>query len=390
MFRRVLFWLHLTTGLVIGFVVLIMSITGVALTYQRQMTEWADRSYWPSNASVSLEPLSVQELVARVNEDYPGASPSAIRFYAEPEAPASVSISGGSVFVNRYTGETNNKRADSIRHFFSVMRDWHRWLADDTRSWGRTITGASNLAFLFIVCSGLYLWLPRPWNRSSLRAVTWFKSGLRAKARNFNWHNVFGFWSAIPLVLIVASGAVISYPWASNLVYVLSGTDTPTGGRRGGDARGLSTELAELDLVKVDALLSRAKTDVPAWRTINVTLPLHSDETVTFAIDNSFGGQPQSRTTLILNRPSGHVVSRSVFTDQTTGQRARSWLRFVHTGEYYGFVGQTIAGLASLAGVFLVYTGFSLALRRFAAWMRRRRRSISATPHRTVGGSRGR
>jgi len=35
--------------------------------------------------------------------------------------------------------------------------------------------------------------------------------------------------------------------------------------------------------------------------------------------------------------------------------------------------GQTIAGLASLGGAFLVYTGLALALRRLAAWLKRRR-----------------
>jgi uncharacterized iron-regulated membrane protein len=102
-----------------------------------------------------------------------------------------------------------------------------------------------------------------------------------------------------------------------------------------------------------------------------VTLPRHGDEAVIFAIDSSFGGQPQSRTTLALDKHSSQTVSRTTFADQTTGQRVRSWNRFVHTGEYYGFTGQTIAGIASLAGVFLVYTGFSLTLRRFAAWIRR-------------------
>jgi uncharacterized iron-regulated membrane protein len=47
------------------------------------------------------------------------------------------------------------------------------------------------------------------------------------------------------------------------------------------------------------------------------------------------------------------------------------WMRFVHTGEYYGVLGQTIAGIASAAGILLVYTGFALALRRFVAWRKR-------------------
>ena len=62
------------------------------------------------------------------------------------------------------------------------------------------------------------------------------------------------------------------------------------------------------------------------------------------------------------------------------GQRLRFWFRFVHTGEYYGFAGQTIAGIASAGGVMLVWTGFSLAIRRFWAWRKRRQRPVrSAT-----------
>jgi hypothetical protein len=37
--------------------------------------------------------------------------------------------------------------------------------------------------------------------------------------------------------------------------------------------------------------------------------------------------------------------------------------------------GQTVAGLASLAGVMLTWTGVSLALRRLAAWRDRRARA---------------
>ena len=195
MLRKLLFWLHLTTGAVTGVVVLMMSVTGVALTYQKQMNEWADRAYWPGEPGTGST-LYVDELVSRVAKDYPDSSPTHIRFFSDTEAPAVVTTSGGSVFVNRYTGETNNERAETIRQFFRVMTDWHRWIADDSRTWGPAITGASNFAFLFIVFSGMYLWLPRRWNLSSLRAVTWFKGGLSGKARDFNWHNVFGFWTA--------------------------------------------------------------------------------------------------------------------------------------------------------------------------------------------------
>jgi uncharacterized iron-regulated membrane protein len=65
-------------------------------------------------------------------------------------------------------------------------------------------------------------------------------------------------------------------------------------------------------------------------------------------------------------------VKWETFADLEAGRQWRSWVRFVHTGEYYGVAGQTVAGLASLGGAFLVWTGIALSLRRFTAWRERR------------------
>src|SRR6185503_9383825 len=46
--------------------------------------------------------------------------------------------------------------------------------------------------------------------------------------RDFNWHNTIGFWCAIPIAIMTVSGAVISYSWASNLVYRLTGSPVPS------------------------------------------------------------------------------------------------------------------------------------------------------------------
>ena len=50
------------------------------------------------------------------------------------------------------------------------------------------------------------------------------------------------------------------------------------------------------------------------------------------------------------------------------------FLRFIHTGERYGVIGSTIAGIASLAASFLVWTGMALSWRRLVlpAWRRRK------------------
>jgi len=87
------------------------------------------------------------------------------------------------------------------------------------------------------------------------------------------------------------------------------------------------------------------------------------------------GGQPQLRSTVTVDKSTGAIVRLEQYKDMDPGIRARLWMHFVHTGEYYGFLGQTIAGIASAAGVILVWTGLALTFRRYFAWTRHRRQA---------------
>ena len=59
------------------------------------------------------------------------------------------------------------------------------------------------------------------------------------------------------------------------------------------------------------------------------------------------------------------MLSSEGYADYNSGRKVRSWTRFLHTGEALGPLGQFVAGLASLGGAMLVWTGISLAIRRF-------------------------
>ena len=228
-FRKILFWCHLFCGVVAGIVILTMSITGVLLTYEKQFLFWADtRNYDISPAADGMR-LSIEELVTKVRESQSGA-PVAVTVRSDSDAPVALSVAGGkTLYANPYTGEILGSGAPGVRKVFGRITDFHRWLGVEGpgRTTGKAITGVSNLAFLFIVVSGLYLWFPRQWRWSHFRHIIWFRRGLPGKARDFNWHNVIGFWSLIPLFLVVVSATVISYPWASNLAYRLAGEAPP-------------------------------------------------------------------------------------------------------------------------------------------------------------------
>jgi uncharacterized iron-regulated membrane protein len=366
--RKIFFWLHLGLGIASGVVILIMSVTGVLLTYEKQMVAWMDLRNLPPVASGAAMPVESLLATVRAGE---GKLPSAMLFYSDASKPVQVTIGRDTRYVDPVNGKVLGGTHAGIRAFFRVATEWHRYLgaAGPDRPTGKAFTGASNLAFLFIVLSGLYLWLPKVWSAASVRAISWFRGGLSGKARDFNWHNVIGVWCFVPLVFVVLGATVISYPWASNLVYQLTGSPVPgsVAPPPAGHASG------EVDLAGLNQLWQRASTQVPEWRTMTLRVPAESDAPVAFVIDGGYAGQPQKRTTLTLDR-SGAVQTAETFDELTLGRRVRTWLRFVHTGEYYGLPGQTIAGVASLGAVVLVYTGVALALRRLLAWRARNAR----------------
>lgn len=379
-FERVVFWLHLAAGCIAAIAILIMSVTGVALTYERQLAEWADMRHYDVGPSAEQPSrLSADALVARVRAQRSDGPLGTLTLRSSPSAPANITIGRSALYVDPYTGAVLGEGSARIREVLNRLRDWHRWLGagPEQRAMPRAITGASNLAFLFLVVSGVYLWWPKAWRWSHLRNVLWFRRGLTPRARDFNWHNTIGFWCAVPLFIVVLSGVVISYPWASDLVYRAAGEEPPRFGPRGpdlggGGARGTEEARPWTPARDLESLVEGATQQVPDWRTISFRVPSNEDGEVSLNVDRGTGGEPQKRATLVLESGTAGVAAWQPFSSQSRGRRWRSLMRFGHTGEYWGLAGQTIAGIASLGAAVLMWTGLALAWRRFRRWLRHR------------------
>src|SRR5687767_3650246 len=131
-FRTVLFWVHLAVGALAGIVIFIMSVTGVALTYEKQVIEWADRRAAAPALRTAAAPGTRREtpetLLARVKAT--GAEPIGITLRADPAAPATVTLEGNkALLVDPYSGAIIGEPPAGIRSFFRTMTTWHRYLA---------------------------------------------------------------------------------------------------------------------------------------------------------------------------------------------------------------------------------------------------------------------
>jgi uncharacterized iron-regulated membrane protein len=389
-FRTVLFWLHLAAGLVAGLIIAILCTTGVALAFEKQLLAWAERDVRrievPADHTVRL---SLAELTERVRQLDP-TRPQAITISPHPRDAVAFALSREStVYANPFTGEVRRPKSTRVHTFLRTMIEWHRWLSlsGDQRPIGKAVSGAANLAFFFLAVTGLYLWWPRSLSWRSVRAVAVFNWRLTGKSRDFNWHNSLGLWCAPVLIVLTLTALPISYRWAADGIYRLTGETPPPQGqanapaspapeikRPSPDARPLST----------DALWKTVKRQVPANATVTLRLgpagtrtPLAANPAVTngaplpaavtFTLREPAQWPRTATTTLWVDPFSGSIVQRESFGDFSLGRQIRVWSRYLHTGEALGLAGQWVAGLASLGGCVLVYTGFALAWRRWRA-----------------------
>src|SRR5208282_3355127 len=88
-FRKVLFWIHLTTGCLAGTVVLLMSVTGLLLTYERQIIRRMDHGAQSAAPVADSVRQPIETIVAGVSAQH-HEMPSTITLRADPSAPAEV------------------------------------------------------------------------------------------------------------------------------------------------------------------------------------------------------------------------------------------------------------------------------------------------------------
>jgi uncharacterized iron-regulated membrane protein len=403
--RKFVFWIHLIAGITVGLAIASMALTGSIMAFERPIVAWAERT----DPAASAPPQGVKandeskvwqitSLVRVAMQAVPDASPSAVTAETDLGRPLAVQFGREQVvYLNNFTGKIVGIGALRLRSFFATVEQLHRYLAlqGDWRSWGQIFSGTAALVLVFMILSGLCLWMPRVLRWSSFRQVLLFNFRLKGKARHWNWHNVIGIWAAMPLLVISLTGVIMSHQWANTLLFRAMGETPPAvrgDGRMGrgpdGDARRFNrngTAQRRVNLGGVDDLWALAESRAkPGWTTMSLRLGGgrggDSDNDngesgrgsgggrggVSFTFNYAGGGEgvPLGRVTMVFDRETGDLLSTDTFASESPGRRLRELIVSIHRGEILGIPGMAIAALSAVAALVMVYTGFALAWRR--------------------------
>jgi len=248
----------------------------------------------------------------------------------------------------------------------------------EDRQAAAAVKGLAVLVFLFLLLSGALLWFPSRFTSSALRIRSRFMKRSTWRARAWNWHHVAGFWTGLPLLLIVGTGIIMAYPWANALLFRVAGTAVPPR-TEVGQARAANHELRAhrgsdeshgrmgAQHPDLDSAFAAVATGHPGWQTITVRLePDHEKSSLTFTVDDADGGRPAAKTQVVATMAEGSrlTLRELPFTSQPKGQRWRAWVRFTHTGEAAGWMGETIALISAVGACILALTGLQMFCQR--------------------------
>ncbi len=211
--RRALFQAHLWTGVGLGLYILLMSVTGSALVFRRELTR-----------SLAREPRVTVGPGARMGEDelrraaaraYPGYEVSRVSLRRNADQAAEVWLGRGSIKLQRlFNPYTGADLGDSIRRSFRFVLwlvDLHDNLLAGTT--GRALNAAGGVLTALLVFTGAIIWWPG--------SATWQRSlnfRWKANPKGFNWtfHSALGFWSLALSLMWALSGVYLSVPGAFN------------------------------------------------------------------------------------------------------------------------------------------------------------------------------
>lgn len=366
--------LHLWFGLSVGIIVFIVSLTGTMYVFKDEIQSVLRKDVLYVKAeTITQQPLPIEVLREKVslevNEKFPISSveipldknKSYEFLYYEKEKKAwnyfdEVKINK-LVYVNQYTGEIlgiYNEKYD----LFPILKSIH-WSLLLKADWGKYVVGIPVILFIIMLITGIILWWPKNKKMRKGRFSFDWKNVKTWKRKNYDLHNVLGFYASFIALIISISGIYFAYPWVKNAFnFTLSGSvDLPK----------------EKEIKSPDSLVAKNKSvfDLTANETKKLyensssfRIPLNGKNKKGKDLKNIpvtvYGeeGKFAVRNQLAFDQYSGKLLSNKPYQEISNAEKYAYANYDIHTGSYFGIIGKIIWFITGLICTSLPVTGF--------------------------------
>lgn len=378
-FKRFIRYIHLVLGLSSGIVVFIVAITGCIYVFQKEIQDLTQSEYrFVRMQNGALLPPSI--LREKADAALPGKHPHSV-YYAGKERSAFVVYYSEEpsyydiVFLNPYSGEVL-KVKDMLWDFFSIVLALHYTLLlpDDI---GTTIVGYATLIFVVMLITGLILWWPK---KNAVKQRFTIKWNVRWRRRNYDLHNVLGFYMTWIVIFIALTGLVWAFKWFENAVYWAS-----SGGKSRVEYYEPHSDTTRVALLAsteaVDQVWHKVMLEAPAAQLVEIHFPDEAHAPIAASVNPSLSTYYQTDYRYfdqytLQEMEVTHVWGR--YRDADAAGLLKRMNYDIHVGAILGLPGQFLAFFAGLIAASLPITGFMVWLGRGKAKKEKREPAVAA------------
>jgi uncharacterized iron-regulated membrane protein len=360
-FKKMTGKLHLWLGLASGLVVFIVSITGCILVFEDEIRDsTTPYLHVQETGATLLPPFRLAEIAEKAR----GKQASYITYNGLGYAVA-INMRGAKkksmaevVYVNPYTGgilKVKNMKDDFFR--FILKGHYYLWLPDKV---GKIIVPAAVLLFLILLISGIVLWWPKHMRNLKTSLKIMWKA--RWRRVNYDLHNVLGFYAAIILFVIAATGLVFGYQWfARTLYFITSGgkemvmTHKPFSGKPNDSTAVITDQMLANILQEKNYTSSTSITIYYPEKPKDAIMVYYNPDSYThFRRDTRYFDRYSGKEL----HGKGSGLSNGLYKDASTGDVIKRMNYDLHVGAIFGLTGKILAFFASLIAASLPVTGF--------------------------------
>lgn len=369
--------LHLWLGFATGLVVFIVAVTGCIYCFQEEIQSlYDDYKYVEAQDKPFLAPSEVEKIA---NKAIPGRHIHGVIYGSKTDALQVVFYEAEPEFyhllyVNPYSGEVI-RDIDVEATFFHFVLDGHiyLWMGE----FGKTIVSYSTLIFLFILISGLILWWPKNRKAAKKRVKFSWSDRTKWKRKNYDLHNILGFYASAVAVLIAITGLVFALSWFGDGFYKLTGGEKSPTFVWPQNTSDPGTP-AVSDEPAVDVIWKQMMKEYPNVSSIEMHYPVGEEYTVYAYMRHSDGTYWDSDSRYFDSRTLQEIEPDHVFGKlevATTADMIRRMNYDIHVGAIGGIFGKMIVFFSSLIVGSLPVTGFMI-------WWGRRAKNSKTRPSR--------
>lgn len=216
--------LHLWLGLSSGIIVFIIAVTGCLYAFQEEIQNITEEYRFVEKEDKPFLLPSQLEAIAR--KEFPNKALHAIKYNSSEKSAEAIFFHYEPTYyyiayLNPYSGKVLEK-ANMDEGFFRFILDGHfyLWLPHDI---GQIVVASATLIFLVLLISGLILWYPRNKNATKQRFSFQWKKGTKWKRKNYDLHNITGFYVFLIALIFAITGLVWGFQWFAYSYYTIIG-----------------------------------------------------------------------------------------------------------------------------------------------------------------------